>query len=142
MIQGRRCGDPELLDDGFEPFKRLDSTKTLISAVLPADGAPLSFEYHYDFGDSWVHDVLFEGCPAPQPGVTYPQCLEGARACPPEDVGGVFGYAEYLEAMADPSHERHKEMRDWNGPFKPEAFNRDMVTHVMQEGMPDWRKMV
>ncbi len=142
FIQGRRCGDPELLEDGLEPFTGLDSTKTLISALLPADSAPISFEYHYDFGDSWVHDVHFEGSPPPQPGVAYPKCLEGERACPPEDVGGIGGYAEYLEAMADPSHERHQEMLDWNGPFNPAAFNPHLANHVMQEGMPDWRKMV
>ena len=142
FIQGRRCGDPELLEDGFEPFTGLDSTKTLISALLPADSAPISFEYHYDFGDSWVHDVHFEGSPAPQPGVAYPNCLEGERACPPEDVGGIGGYAEYLEAMADPSHERHQEMLDWNGLFNPDAFNPHLATHVMQEGMPDRRKLV
>jgi hypothetical protein len=142
IIQGRRCGDPELLDDGFEPFTGLDSTKTLISAVLPPDGAPLSFEYQYDFGDSWMHDVLFEGSPPPRTGVTYPQCLEGERACPPEDVGGMYGYAEYLEAVADPSHERHKELLSWSGPFNPNAFNPKLATHVMQEGMPEWRKMV
>jgi len=142
FIQGGRCGDPELLDDGFEPFTGLDSTKTLLSAVLPADGTPLSFEYHYDFGDCWVHDVIFEGSPPPQPSVAYPQCLEGERACPPEDVGGIGGYAEYLEAMADPSHPQHQEMLDWNGPFNPDAFNPRLATQVMQEGMPDWRKMV
>ncbi|HXJ61065.1 MAG TPA: plasmid pRiA4b ORF-3 family protein [Verrucomicrobiae bacterium] len=138
FIQGKRCGDPELLDDGFD----LDSTQTLMSAVLPADGTPLSLEYHYDFGDDWVHDVLFEGSPPPQPGVSYPQCLEGERACPPEDVGGIGGYADYLEAMADPSHEEHQHMLDWNGPFNPDAFNPRRATHVMQEGVPDWRKMV
>jgi hypothetical protein len=142
FIQGRRIGDPELLQDDFEPCTALDSTKTLISALLPAQSAPVSFEYHYDFGDSWVHDVHFEGSPPPQPGAAYPNCLEGERACPPEDVGGIRGYAEYLEAMADPSHERHQEMLDWNGPFNPDAFKPHLATHVMQEGMPDWRKLV
>jgi len=109
--------------------------------LLPADQAPISFEYHYDFGDSWVHEVQFEGSPMPQPEVAYPQCLEGERACPPEDVGGIGGYAEYLAALADPSHERHREMLDWSGPFNPNAFNPRLATHVMQEGIPDWRKM-
>ncbi len=142
FIGGRRCGDPELLDDGFEPFSDLDSTRTLISELLPAERAPISFEYEYDFGDSWVHDVQFEGSPLPEPGVAYPRCLEGERACPPEDVGGIGGYAEYLEAIADPNHEQHREMLHWNGPFNPEAFNPRLATHVMQEGVPDWRKMV
>ena len=89
-----------------------------------------------------MHDVEFEGSPVPQPGVAFPQCLEGERARPPEDVGGIGGYAEHLAAIADPSHERHQEMLDWNSPFNPEAFNPRHATHVMQEGVPDWRKMV
>jgi hypothetical protein len=141
FIRGRRCGDPELLDDDVEQFSGVDSTRTLMSELLPADQAPISFEYHYDFGDSWVHEVQFEGSPMPQPEVAYPQCLEGERACPPEDVGGIGGYAEYLAALADPSHERHREMLDWSGPFNPNAFNPRLATHVMQEGIPDWRKM-
>ena len=142
FIADRRCGDPELLDDDVEPFTGLDSTRTILSELLAADRAPIAFEYHYDFGDGWVHDVHFEGSPLPEPGVEYPQCLEGARACPPEDVGGVGGYAQYLKAIADPSHEQHREMLDWNGAFNPEAFNPRHATHVMQEGVPDWRRMV
>jgi len=75
-----------------------------------------------------VHDVHLEGSPPPQPGVAYPTCLEGERASPPEDVGGIGGYAEYLEAMADPSHERHQEMLDWNGPFNPDGVNPHLAT--------------
>jgi len=141
LIQGRRCGDPELLHEEAGSFTGLDSRQTLMSAVLPEDSAHRSFEYRYDFGDGWVHDVLFEGSPPQQPGMDYPQCLEGERACPPEDVGGIRGYAEYLEAMADPSHPRHQEMLNWRGPFNPNAFNPRLATHVMQEGMPGWRNM-
>lgn len=142
IFADRRCGDPELLHDDIEPFNGCDSTKTLLSELLPADRAPISFEYDYDFGDSWAHDVEFEGSPTPQPAEAYPQCLEGARACPPEDVGGPRGYAEYLEALGDPSHERHREFLNWKGPFNPDAFDPRQATHLMQEGLPDWRKMV
>jgi hypothetical protein len=142
IIKGQRYGDPELHDDDFEPFSGLDSTQTLLSALLPADGESLSLEYHYDFGDNWIHDVLFEGSPPPTQNVTYPQCLEGERACPPEDVGGIDGYADYLEALADPNHEEHRPMLDWNGPFNPNAFDPRLATQLMQEGLPDWRKMV
>lgn len=140
VIDGQRGGDPELLDDEAEPFRGIDSTRTLISEWLPTERAPINFQYHYDFGDGWVHDVQFEGSPVPQPGVTYPQCLEGERACPPEDVGGIGGFEDYLEAMADPTHELHREMLDWHGPFNPGAFNPRLATHVMQEGLPDWRE--
>lgn len=88
-----------------------------------------------------MHDVLFEGSPPLQPGIAYPQCLEGERACPPEDVGGIGGYARYLEALADPRHARHQELLNWRGPFDPNTFHPRLATHRMQEGVPDWRKM-
>ena len=74
--------------------------------------------------------------PAPQ---HYPVCVEGARACPPEDVGGTPGYEEYLDAMADPEHERHDEYMGWRGPFDPEAFDPAKATKRMKRGLPDWR---
>jgi hypothetical protein len=141
MIEGRRCGDPELLDDDVEPFVGLDSTQTPISAALPAEGAPFTFVYHYDFGDSWLHDMLWEGCPSPQPGVVYPQCLEGERACPPEDVGGPEGFRHYLETISNPNHEEYQAMLDWREPYNPNAFTTRLATHLMQEGSPNWRKM-
>lgn len=134
-------GDPELLDDGFEddePF--IDSTMLKISKIVPKDGKQMRFVYEYDFGDGWRHDVLFEGCLSIETGVRYPICLEGDRNCPPEDVGGMGGYAEYLEALADPSHEQHDEMLQWRGQFDPEAFDAMKVTRRMQRGLPNWRK--
>ena len=68
-----------------------------------------------------------------------PLCLEGARDCPPEDVGGTRGYEEYLEATADPDHERHDEFMDWRAPFDPETFDPVKATKRMKRGLPDWR---
>jgi hypothetical protein len=62
----------------------------------------VSIEYEYDFGDGWRHEVAFEGRPTAEPGRRYPLCLEGEGTCPPEDVGGVWGYAEYLQAHRRP----------------------------------------
>ena len=142
MIQGRRCGDPELLDEDFDAASCIDSRQTMMSAVLAVEAAPLPFEYRYDVGDGWVHDVIFEGSPRLQPGVVYPQCLEGERACPPEDVGGLPGYENYLVAMADSGHPQHEEKLNWKGAFDPDSFSPHRVTHQMQEGVPDWRTMV
>lgn len=139
-IDGERYGDLELLDDGFEDFECIDSTVTKISEIVPKDGKRFRFFYEYDFGDDWQHEVLFEGCLRAQKGQRYPICLEGERACPPEDVGGVWGYIEYLEALADPKHEQHEQMLQWREPFDAETFDAEKATKAMRRGLPDWRQ--
>ena len=90
--------------------------------------AKTRFSYEYDFGDSWIHDILVEKIHAPEPGIRYPQCVAGRRACPPEDSGGAWGYRELLRKLAHPKHEEHKEVLEWlGGAFDPEAFDLDRV---------------
>lgn len=123
-IGGVRHGDPELLQGDWgddEPL--VNSRRTKISKIVPADGKRFRFSYEYDFGDGWEHEILFEGCLQAEKGTRYPLCLEGSRACPQEDVGGIYGYMEYLEALADPNHERHEEFMEWSGPFDSEVFD-------------------
>jgi hypothetical protein len=81
------------------------------------------FLYEYDFGDGWIHLVEIEALIRHQPGVKYPICTDGARHRPPEDVGGISGYAAFLEAWHDPEHEEHAANREWVGrAFDPEKF--------------------
>jgi hypothetical protein len=89
-----------------------------------ASGVGSRFVYEYDFGDGWEHDLLIEKVLEPQPGADYPVCLTGRRACPPEDVGGIWGYADFLRAMRDPSDPEHDDLVEWiGGAFDPEAFD-------------------
>lgn len=135
-------GDPQLLYEGWEDETLpVNSLRTRISKIVPEDGKRLRFAYEYDFGDGWEHEVLFEGCLRAEKGVRYPVCVEGERACPPEDVGGTYGYQEYLEAMADPEHEEHESWMEWRGPFDPEAFDAKAATREMRRGLPNWREM-
>jgi Plasmid pRiA4b ORF-3-like protein len=127
------------MEENFAEMNYEDSTSTKLSDILPKSGKRLRFEYEYDFGDCWQHEVLFEGCVRAERAKGYPLCLEGARACPPEDVGGTWGYEEYLEAMADPEHERHEECMGWRGAFDREAFDPVKATKGMKRGLPDWR---
>lgn len=138
-IDGERYGDPELIDDGFEDFHCVDSTVTKISEIIPKDGKRFQFTYQYDFGDNWQHEVLFEGCLRAENGGRYPVCVEGERNCPPEDVGGVWGYAEFLEAIANPKHEQHDDFVEWAGEYDPEEFDAGKATKAMRRGLPDWR---
>lgn len=138
-IGGARVGDPELLDDGFEDFECVDSTITKISDIVPKDGKRFHFLYEYDFGDGWEHEVLFEGCLRAEKGRRYPLCVEGERNCPPEDVGGIWGYAEFLEAVGNPEHEQHHDFGQWAGEFAPEQFDAEETTKAMRRGLPDWK---
>lgn len=138
-IFDKRYGDPEMLDDGFDEFKCIDSTKTKMSDITPNAGKRFSFTYEYDFGDGWEHEILFEGNPKKEPGKKYPLCLEGARACPPEDVGGIYGFYEFLEALTDPKHEQHDDFIEWGGDFDPMKFDSKRATREMKKGLPDWR---
>lgn len=140
-IKGERYGDPELLDDGFDDFECEDSTTTMLSEILPTTGKRFAFKYEYDFGDGWEHEVLYEGSPALEKGKKYPLCLEGERACPPEDVGGVWGYTDFLDAIADPKHEQHDDFVEWAGEFDPAEFDPKKATREMKKGLPDWRSM-
>lgn len=139
-IDGERYGDSELLDDGFEDFECVDSTVTKISEIVPKDGKRFQFTYEYDFGDDWQHEVIFEGCLRAEKSGRYPLCVEGERNCPPEDVGGVCGYAEFLEAIADPKHEQHDDFVEWAGEVDPEEFDAGKTTKAMRRGLPDWRQ--
>jgi len=141
-ILGMVYGDPVLLCDDPECFVGTNSLETKISEVVPPSGIRFRFSYEYDFGDRWRHDVLFEGCLTASAGVRYPLCLEGERACPPEDVGGLGGYEEFLEAISEPCHEEHEEWRQWAGSdFDPTHFDPVSATKAMQRGLPDWRRL-
>ncbi len=75
--------------------------------------------YVYDFGDNWEHAIKVEKLVPAEPGVAYPRLIEATGACPPEDIGGGWGYAEFLEVVTDPSHPDHAEMIENYGPFDP-----------------------
>jgi hypothetical protein len=88
----------------------------------------VSAMYEYDFGDDWQHVVLLEDILPRDASTKYPWCLAGAQACPPEDCGGVHGYAEFVEAYQDPSHKEHRAMHDWLGEgYDPNAFSPEAV---------------
>ncbi len=91
----------------------LNEKKFTVADLAPAPKK--KFIYEYDFGDSWEHEVLVEKVLPPDPAFKHPVCLAGANAGPPEDCGGIGGYYDLLEALADPKHEQHEEMKEWIG---------------------------
>jgi hypothetical protein len=92
------------------------------------------FKYEYDFGDSWGHSLLIEEILPAEKGKSYPVCLKGKRACPPEDVGGSWSYANFLDALVDPSHPEHGEYLEWvGGEFDPEEFDLEAVNESLKK---------
>mgnify|MGYP000935233432 CR=1 FL=1 len=92
------------------------------------------FFYIYDFGDNWEHSITVEKVLEPQEGMKYPICIAGKRNCPPEDVGGPWGYQNFLEAIKNPNHPEHESMLEWiGGFFDPEEFNMDTINHELRK---------
>lgn len=84
--------------------------------------------YQYDFGDSWMHGIEFEGAYDKVPGVKYPICLDGKRKCPPEDVGSATGYYNFVKSLKDKKHPQHKINVRWiGGKFDPEQFDATKI---------------
>jgi len=118
-------------DSDWEDSGDLDSRRVKLMQIAPQ--ARRKFLYEYDFGDTWEHDILVEKILPPEPGAKYPVCVAGKRACPPEDVGGVWGYAEFLKAIRDPEHREHASYLEWLGrPFDPEAFDLEGVNQLLR----------
>ena len=113
----------------------LDERELKLSA-LAIDGER-AFEYVYDYGDNWHSVVVLEAIAPASPGAVYPRLVEGARRGPPEDVGGPWGYIEFLEAIADPKHTRHAELREWIGhDFDPARFDLDEINRALAKLAP------
>ena len=127
FIVGRTSyGEPHP-DYGFE---MRSEKRAKLDKIAPGEGD--KFIYEYDFGDGWEHIVLVEKILAPEEGVRYPLCLKGVRACPPEDVGGIWGYASFLEAIRDPEHPDHESMIEWIGiEFDPKEFDLEWVNEQL-----------
>ena len=130
-ISGMEYGDPSMLEEMEGEDARRVTLETLVR------GEKDKFLYEYDFGDSWDHELLVEKGLPYEAGKRYPVCLTGKRACPPEDCGGVWGYVSFLEAIHDPEHPEHEEMREWiGGEFDREVFALDEVNVELQRLTP------
>jgi hypothetical protein len=121
---------------------RDESRITVEKAARLANGR---FRYEYDFGDGWQHDIVIEKESPWENGSWVPVCLEGVRACPPEDCGGSSAYADLLEALKKPDHEQHLEIKQWlskrgRGPFDPERFDLVLINKMLRWTAQDLRK--
>lgn len=136
-IAGARYTDPRFITD-LDDFGAIDYSGLRVSDLVAMHGAKLRMGYEYDFGDGWQHKVVLEKVTESEPGISYPRCVDGRRACPPEDVGGVYGFADYVEAITNPRHRGHDDCLEWSGPFDPTEFDAAKATRRMRKGLPTW----
>ncbi|WP_245517709.1 plasmid pRiA4b ORF-3 family protein [Methylorubrum sp. Q1] len=123
-----RYGAPDPEWDGLRPLR---SEKAIYLATLIERGIE-RFGYTYDFGDDWRHEIAIEALEAADPAKEYPRFLSGARRAPPEDVGGVPGYEEFVRAMTHPRHREHKAMLTWHGgPYDPEDIGEAEIVAAL-----------
>jgi hypothetical protein len=125
--EGARYGVP---DPDWDLDEVADESGVRLSRIA-GEGSRL--RYAYDFGDGWQHDVIVEKVLPRQPGLRYPCCAAGRRACPPEDVGGPWGYEDFLAAVGDPGHDEHEQWVEWaGGGFDPAEFNLPAVNKALE----------
>ncbi|MCU4186998.1 plasmid pRiA4b ORF-3 family protein [Acidiferrimicrobium sp. IK] len=109
----------------------LDESSVTLADVGPPDAA---FHYLYDMADGWEHLVEVVAVTPYDATVVPLACLDGARACPPEDIGGAFGYEHLLDALSDPDDSEHEEMVELYGDsFRPEDFEMALVNERLEE---------
>ena len=111
-----------------------DERRVSVAAVVSELGPRGDFEYAYDMGDGWRHRIVIESAPRATGGdLPLPVCIAGENACPPEDIGGPHGYAEFLEIMGDRRHAQHDELARWiGGVFDPKGFDLNRINR-------DWK---
>ncbi len=106
-----------------------DSRRIKLQKVMTGK---MGFVYVYDFGDNWEHAIQVEEILQAEQNTFYPVCLGGERACPPEDVGGTWGYCDFLEAISDPGHKEHETLLKWAGEdFNAEHFDVQAVNEKL-----------
>ena len=105
---GERYGTP---DPMYDDPGSITSESTRLTTALNRS----TLSCVYDFGDYWDHRITVEKKLAPDPLLALPFCVGGACATPPEDCGGVPGYADFVKAMADSDDPEHKHLAAWIG---------------------------
>lgn len=126
-IGGQQYGLPMDEDWGTEP--RIEATKVRLRDVLKQRKTII--DYLYDFGDSWELRLTVTGVRVGEPGVSYPRYVAGEHNAPPEDCGGIPGFYELLDAIANPRHPNHAEAKEWLDDYDPNVIDTLSIGHAL-----------
>ena len=117
------------MDEDWGNRQRFMARKVRLRDVLQLRKTVL--DYTYDFGDQWEHRLTVADVRAGEPGVSYPRFIGGERNGPPEDCGGISGFYEWLEAIADPTHGGHAEAKEWADEYDPNTVDELPIKYAL-----------
>jgi hypothetical protein len=123
MIDKQRYGVP--MDEDWETAPRKPASKVRLSEVLRP--RKTTIDYIYDFGDSWEHRLTVSRVRAGDADITYPRYVGGERNAPPEDCGGTPGFYDMLDALSDPQHPNHADIKEWAEDYDPEIIDETAI---------------
>jgi hypothetical protein len=131
-LDGYKVGMIEGNDYGFGNSYVLDATRVALSDVLSLEND--RFDYDYDFGDRWQHEIVLQQAIEKDDKTVYPTCVGGKLNCPPEDCGGIRGFYDLLNIIQDNSHPEHQYMRNWVGEkYNPESFDLNRASKRLRK---------
>ena len=122
-VDRQHYGPPMGQHWGTQP--RRDAAKVRLRDVLRPRRTMI--DYLYDFGDGWEHRLTVTKVRQGEPGIGYPRYVAGERNAPPEDCGGIPGFYEQLDILADPQHPDHEEVAEWFDDYDPEALDELVI---------------
>ena len=129
IVEDRYYGMP---DPNFDFEEVLDEMDYRLNQLLKKEKD--SVVYEYDFGDGWEHKITLEKILPFDPEYPLPICIKAKGACPPEDVGGIWGYYDFLEALTDQNHPRHEDLKEWiGGDFDPAFYDIEKTNELLSE---------
>lgn len=141
-VHDYRIGEPneDFEDYGFGGKRLMEASAVTLNSIIT--GSREKFEYEYDFGDGWRHQIVVEKFLPHDSKTKYPICVKGKLNCPPEDCGGVGGFYRLLDIIGNKKHPEHKEMLEWiGGHYDPDHFDIDKINKTLKEldrHLNDW----
>lgn len=133
IANDRYYGMRDFMGDPLWDLDMIDERRVRLDQIVSKEKD--RFRYEYDFGDGWMHAIVVEKVFEPEADVRYPVCTAGRRACPPDDIGGIWGFYDFLEAIQDPQHPDHADLLEWiGGSFDPDEFDLELVNQGLRRG--------
>lgn len=124
-----RAGVPDDFDFDIGLVEKLTAHEVLLKEAFVEKNNSKAFWYWYDFGDDWWHRISFQKVTQKDLKLyqDVPLCVKAQGKCPPEDVGGLWGYTSFLEVIKDKDHPQHQELREWYGLEENESYEENYI---------------